>query len=375
MRGSVTVLVALMVGLAASSGAAAQGISVRFTGRIHIQYNTTSVTESDLIEAGSTNQPVIAASTFETRRIRLAALIDAGNGVTGMIEPDFAGAEVSLRNVWMNIEIDSAFALRFGTFKRPFGLMSLTSSTMIPLIERGIRLRGSHDAIGILDDAAAAPVLSRLDDEVVLGEEQELLDRMGYQGYDLGMAAHGMIGRLGWMVGLFNGTGPDARDETDGKGVSGRVTYRLATEVPITVASGVSYQEKAINGPVTADGVAFEVDAEIGAFRRPGLHVMAEAVTGDNLAAGERFAAAQAAATFFIPTNGARVEGVEPAGRISWGDPDRTIDGDEGLLLTPGINLYFAGRNRLMLNWDVFLPRGDRFETLHALRAQASVAY
>lgn len=375
MRGSVTVLVALMVGLAASSGAAAQGISVRFTGRIHIQYNTTSVTESDLIEAGSTNQPVIAASTFETRRIRLAALIDAGNGVTGMIEPDFAGAEVSLRNVWMNIEIDSAFALRFGTFKRPFGLISLTSSTMIPLIERGIRLRGSHDAIGILDDAAAAPVLSRLDDEVVLGEEQELLDRMGYQGYDLGMAAHGMIGRLGWMVGLFNGTGPDARDETDGKGVSGRVTYRLATEVPITVASGVSYQEKAINGPVTADGVAFEVDAEIGAFRRPGLHVMAEAVTGDNLAAGERFAAAQAAATFFIPTNGARVEGVEPAGRISWGDPDRTIDGDEGLLLTPGINLYFAGRNRLMLNWDVFLPRGDRFETLHALRAQASVAY
>lgn len=375
MRGSVTVLVTLIAGLASPFAVAAQGISVRFTGRIQIQYNTTNVTESDLIEETSTRSPVIAASTFETRRIRLAALIDAGNGVTGMIEPDFAGAGVSLRNVWMNIEVDSAFALRFGTFKRPFGLISLTTSTMIPLIERGIRVRGSHDAIGILDDAGAAPVLARLDGDVVLGEEQELLDRMGYQGYDMGMAAHGTLGRLGYMVGLFNGTGPDAHDETDGKGISGRVTYRLASGVPIAFGTGVSYQEKAIDGPVTADGVAFEIDAELGAFRRPGLHVLAEAVTGENLAAGERFLAAQAAATFFVPTRSPRVEGVEPAGRISWGDPDRTIEGDEGLLITPGINLYFAGRNRLMLNWDVFVPRGDRFETLHALRAQAAVAF
>jgi hypothetical protein len=62
-------------------------------------------------------------------------------------------------------------------------------------------------------------------------------------------------------------------------------------------------------------------------------------------------------------------------GRISWGDPDRSIAGDEGLLLTPGVNLHLPGRNRLQLNWDVFVPGGDRFETKHALRAQAQVAW
>jgi hypothetical protein len=42
--------------------------------------------------------------------------------------------------------------------------------------------------------------------------------------------------------------------------------------------------------------------------------------------------------------------------RVSWGDPDGAVEGDEGVLLTPGFNVYFAGRNRLMLNWDVFVP-------------------
>ncbi len=376
MRASVAVMAALVAVVPGLSDAAAQGVDVRFTGRIHIQYNTTSITEGDLVEPGSTRTPLIASSTFETRRIRLAAAIDAGNGVTAMIEPDFAGARVSLRNVWVNLELDSAVALRIGSFKRPFGLMSLTSSTVIPLIERGVRIRGSHDAFGISDDEQARALLSTLDGDVLLGEEQELLDRMGYQGYDLGMALHGTRGRLGYMVGLFNGTGPDARDETDGKGVSGRVSWDLASSaLPITLGTGFSYQEKALAGAETADGVAFEVDAELGAFQRPGLHVLAEAVTGDNLASGERFLAGQIATTWFVPVRGRNIEGVEPAGRISWGDPDRTIEGDEGLLLTPGINLYFAGRNRLALNWDVFVPNGDRFETLHALRAQASVAF
>jgi hypothetical protein len=68
---------------------------------------------------------------------------------------------------------------------------------------------------------------------------------------------------------------------------------------------------------------------------------------------------AQAIASYFVATGGARIEGWEPVGRVSWGDPDRGVAGDEGLLLTPGMNLYFAGRNRLMLNWDVYMPRGD----------------
>ncbi|MCI0432349.1 MAG: OprO/OprP family phosphate-selective porin [Gemmatimonadetes bacterium] len=375
MRRVSGVIAGLVLVAGAAGTVSGQGVSVRFSGRIHIQYNTTSVDEGDLVPPGGTGGAVIPASTFETRRIRLAANIDAGNGVTAMIEPDFAGARVSLRNVWMNIEIDPAFELRFGTFKRPFGLIQLTSSTMIPQIERGFRIRAAYDAFEVRDGEGAERQLSKLDGDVLMGEEQELLDRMGYQGYDLGMAAHGAFGRLGYMIGVFNGTGPDARDNTDGKGLAGRVAWQLATGMPVTLAAGASYQERPVDAGGTASGTAVEIDAEIGAFRRPGLHVLAEVVTGENLAADERFAGAQAAATFFVPTRHPRVEGLEPGGRISWGDPDRTIDGDEGLLLTPGVTLYFAGRNRLMLNWDVFVPAGDRFETLTALRAQASVAF
>jgi hypothetical protein len=45
------------------------------------------------------------------------------------------------------------------------------------------------------------------------------------------------------------------------------------------------------------------------------------------------------------------------------------------MLLTPGLNLHFHGRNQLMLNWDWYLPQGDVFDTHHALRAQAQLYF
>jgi hypothetical protein len=116
------------------------------------------------------------------------------------------------------------------------------------------------------------------------------------------------------------------------------------------------------------------VDLELGAFRRDGLHVIAEAVAGDNIPVEESFLAAQAMLSWFRPTRG-RVEGIEPLFRVSWGDPNREVEDDAAMLLTPGVNLYFGGRNRLQLNWDFFVPQGDRFETHHALRAQAQMAF
>ncbi len=102
--------------------------------------------------------------------------------------------------------------------------------------------------------------------------------------------------------------------------------------------------------------------------------MIGEVVTGSTLVVDDSFLAAQGVASYFHPV-GARVDGVEPVARVSWGDARRDVEGDAGLLLTPGVNLYFFGRNRLMLNWDIFVPEGDRFETTHALRAQAQVHF
>jgi hypothetical protein len=84
----------------------------------------------------------------------------------------------------------------------------------------------------------------------------------------------------------------------------------------------------------------------------------------------ENFLGAQGIVAYFLPLVGKKLEGLEFAGRVSYGDPRGDVDEDEGLLLTPGLNLYFFGRNRLMFNWD-FWSAGDRFESENALRAQA----
>lgn len=96
---------------------------------------------------------------------------------------------------------------------------------------------------------------------------------------------------------------------------------------------------------------------------------------GENLAVDERFIAAQLIAAVYRPLAQGRIEGIEPLARVSWGDPSRDRSGDEGLLLTPGLNLYLPGLNRLMVNWDVYLPRGSGLETAHAFRAQAQIAF
>jgi hypothetical protein len=245
-----------------------------------------------------------------------------------------------------------------------------------PTIERAVRIRGIYDAYGAADAATGSPLLTPFDGDVLLGEEQELLDRMGYQGYEMGAVAHGSIGPVDYMAGVFNGTGSDTPDDTDGKAFAGRVTVGMGESLPLTLGAGVSHQEIAVDdGQEAVDGTAFELDAEWGEFRRRGLHALAEATTGTNLASDTEFRAVQAIVTWFVSTGHARVEGIEPLGRISWGDPDDGIDGDDGVLVTPGLTLYFSGRNRLMFNWDVFVPADDRFKTVHALRAQAAVAF
>lgn len=371
MRKGTVVLIALA--LAAPMPAAAQDTQVRVSGRVQVQYNTTSVKEGDV---GGGESVSIAASTFETRRVRLGVRLTIDEWITGMLEPDFALGRLQLRQVWMNLGIDPAFELRIGQFKKPFSLVQLTSSLETSAIERGLRIREISDAYGAADAAAGAPVLGMWQGDPVLGEEQELLDVFGYMGYELGAAAHGSVGAFTYEAGVFNGTGADSRDVNDGKSYAGRLVWHAMTDMPLAVGAGISYHEVSTSvNSALSDGTAFEVDVEVGDFRRAGVHVVAEATTGTNMAVDESFLAAQAMIGLFRPLSGSRIEGLEPTIRLGWGDPDREQADDAGMLLTPGLNLYFLGRNRLQINWDVYVPQGERFETVHALRAQAQLAF
>ena len=373
-------IVAAVISLGLPVRVAAQVIStgpiaVKLGGRINYQFNTTSISDEELRLEGV--DVAIPGSTFEMRRLWLTTDVAFEDWLSGELELDFAQGRLRTRNAFINFEVDPAFQLRAGQLKKPFSLLELTSSSKWPVIERGVRIRGLGDALRA-GDVSLAPLLTRVDGDVLLPDEQDLLAQLRYSSFDLGAEVHGGIGRFAYAVGVFNGAGSDELSDTDAKAFAGRATIAIARNTPFVIGFGLS-RSVFRDGP-TADaensGLAWEADLQLGEFRRPGLQFLAEVAGGDNLAVSEsNFLGAQGVLAFFRPVAHPRIEGWEVAGRASYGDPRRDVDGDAGVLLTPGFNLYFSGRNRLMLNWDVFLPESDRFSREHALRAQAQIYF
>jgi hypothetical protein len=375
-----TVLLAALTTVLCSAPLAAQTIEagdvkLKLIGRVQTQFSTTSVDEGDLVALGRAPATPIPSTNFETRRIRFGAELEYEEWLTGKMEMEFGMARLQIRDAFLNLGFDPRFQLRMGQFKKPFSLLQLTSSSIWPMIERGVRIRGLTESMLVQDSMAGGTrVLQTFRGATLLGEEQDLLENFLYQNFELGASVHGRLGGFGYTVGVFNGTGWDRADDNDGKSYAGRLTYKLPTEWPITLGAAASYREFRLTTTPTITsegGTAFEADLEVGAFRRAGFHLLGEVTTGENLRQpDDDFLGAQGILTYFLPLSGARIEGLEFGGRASFGDPRRDIDGDSGLLLTPGVNIYFFGRNRLMFNWD-FYQAGDRFTDESALRAQA----
>ena len=344
-------------GYAGAQEVQAGPLTLDFTGRAQIQLNTTSIGDDEL---GPDNG--VAGAAFETRRIRFGTAFAYEDWVTGVLEVDFGGATAALTDAYIDVALAEAFAISAGQQKKPFGLFELTSNTKILTAERTARLRGLEDYLG-----------------GVPGDAHTLLDENMYLGRDIGVIVHGAVGPVGYAAGVFNGSGPNTREALGSKAYAGRLTFG-ATEA-LVLGAALSRQPAGTPGTDGDEliGTAWAVDAELGAFREPGLHIMAEVMGGDDpllttAGAMPTMLGAQAAAAWFVPRTG-RVEGVEPVLRASWGDPDADADADEGLLVTPGINLYFTGRNRLMLNGDVYLPSGDGLDTQFGLVAQLQVYF
>ena len=371
-RGWLGVLAVLVAMTAAEAGAQtvqAGGLELDFTGRLQVQLNTTSVTAEDLGLAPGVELPGLV---FETRRVRFGTMFAFDDWITGKLEADFGGEMAALTDGYIDAAVADGVAVRMGQFKMPFGLFELTSNTKILTIERAVRIRGLEDLVGSILPPGALTA-------AVPGETHFLLDDGGYLGRQVGVMVHGAAGRVGYAAGVFNGEGANVREARGSKAWATRVTYGL--EPSLTVGGAVSVQP---TGAFGADGdeiraTAFAVDAELGEFRGDGLHVMAEATIGDNpilLAAGEMptMVGAQVAAGWFTPRTG-RIEGVEPVLRVSWADPDTGVDDDHGTLITPGLNLYFSGRNRFMVNVDTYLPARSGLDAEYSLRAQFQVYF
>lgn len=351
-------------------------IEIEPIARMQMQFVTSSVDEAALLAAG--RAPATSpSSTFEMRRIRFGAIVTVNDWITAQYESELAMGRLATRSTYVNFAFDRALEFQFGQFKKPFSRMELNSENIWPVIERGVRIRGLADALALSDSLAGAPrALTSFRGALIPAEQYEILSTLGYLGYELGAMVQGEAGPFGYALGVFNGEGADRSDANDSKSYAARLTYRMKTKLPIAMGAAISRRESRLASRptiVTVEGTAYEADLEIGGFRRPGLRFMGELATGDNLAVDAGFLGAQGMLSWFKPVAGSRIEGIEVAARASYGDPSTDIEDDEAVLLTPGFNVYFSGRNRMMINWDVYRPTGGRFETENALRIQAQL--
>lgn len=316
-------------------------IQIALTGRLQTQVNT------------STADSVY--STFEHRRARIGVDLTIDEWIEGRIEANFAHG-LRLEDAWMNLAFDPMLELRVGQFKKPFSRLELTSSSRIVPIEPGLRIRG------LASDA----------------EHFLLLEQNVYLGRELGAQVHGQLGFLGYALGVFNGSDQNNRDDNDGKSFAGRLNLK-PFDAPFEIGAGASLREvllvDSLDETFTEGGIAVEIDALWGGFRQPGISLVAEVMQAENFDTQDPMIGAQGILSWFQPVESPRIEGVEPLFRASYGDPSTDFDGNSGILLTPGLNLYFQGRNRLMVNWDYFMPELDALDPDHSIRGQLQLFF
>lgn len=322
-------------------------LEIAFDGRAQTQFNTSSVDD-------------VQPTEIILRRLYLGAAVKVNEWVSGKVQVDFAGSRVTLKDAYLKLAFSPGLQLLAGNAYKPFSLLTQTSDTRILPIERGVRIRG----LGAV-------------------EEQGFVSNLDYGERDIGLQLLGTPAGapldLEYGAGVFRGPLQGEVGPQDSYQFAARVTGSIMNETRL----GIGWSSRdfplppaALGGdPELERGHAFEVDLEYGSFS-PGWHLLAETAFGDFDAVGDAdFFGAGGWLAFRTEPFSSRIAYLEPTVRVSYGNPDDSaapIDG--GTLLTPGFNLGFGGLNRLMLNYDVWLPQGDG-ETESSFKAMFQLAF
>ncbi len=311
-------------------------LELEFSGRVHMQFNTSSVSD-------------VRSSEFLLRRVRMTADIKINDFISGRVQPEYAITSVRVRDAWARLTFSPAFRMTFGQFKRPFDVFALTSSTRILTIERTGAIRGVPTCGGI--EFCSYSGLSAL---------LLLSDR------DAGALVDGRSGRWDYGFSVTNGTSQFIKEENGTKSYAGRVGFLAVKDVKI--GANATYKDY-VNDVTGADDYAavFAIDADIGNFDS-GLHVQAGVMGGQNWrnldANGDAssFATGQAIITYKAPVTHTHVSAIEPVARVSWADPNTDNASDGAWLFTPGVQVFFEGRNKMSANVDIYVPDGSDTE-------------
>ena len=303
-----------------------EGIELTVGGRLQTLFSTTDV-------------PGVPASEFFLRRARLEVSLQVNEQVSGTLQPEFGGGEVSMKDAYLNLAVSPGLQVLAGKAYRPFGLIEQTSSKRILPIERGLRIEG----------LAAA-------------DEYALLSSLQYTNRDVGIQVYGEpegapLG-LAYEVGVLAGPLNGQIDDEHSYQFAGRVTVQPIERTRL--GAGWSRRDFAsfTGGSTEMEaGNAFEVDLEYGAFA-PGVHVLAEVSRGDlDPFEDLTFWGAHVWLAYRTEQIGPLDTFIEPLLRVSHSDVETLVAGTPGMggtLFTPGINFYFTPLNRVAVNYDIW---------------------
>lgn len=321
---------------------------ITFNGRVQTIFNTTSVDDEPATET-------------ELRRVRLEATLQLNRVVSARIQPEFAGSRVSLRDAYVKLTLDPAFQVWAGQAHRPFGVVSPYSTARLPSAEKGLRIRGASGY-----------------------EHFNLLSGLGYSDREVGLQLRGEpkgapLG-ISYAAGIFNGparaTVPDENTY--------QVVARVAARPLSWLRTGVSFSRidfgrdlgSEIQGTEVSEGAAWEADVELGS-ERGGPRLVAEVARGDSDPFNEaEFLSSQGWVAYRTGRVSSTLSAVEPFVRVSFADPDMDDEASlptGGTLVTPGINLWLGGLNRLGLYYDLWNP--DTGEAARSFKALFQVAF
>jgi len=354
-----------------ASVAAAQAPNIAVQGRVQLQYRYSSGDSSANYSKTGVN------NLFEIRRLRIQTNVRFGDNITLVIQPSFEMASLRMRDAFLRVGLTPNLALVAGQEKSPFQRYELNSSNNLLSIERGLR------------------VLKLSGKEAL----NDILVQNGYASHDIGafLEAETKDHRFFVKGGVQGGSRESTADVNNAKSFFARATgtalMNKDNQPQLQVGASFGSRDRAIcsncpAGPLPATPAyypdsskrtsAFGLDAEWGGFR-PGLHVIADFATGDNVpvSGGFRvnsgrntanlrnsadsnivtFRGVHLIGAYRILTTGSDtrlIKIVEPAVRFDYTDPNTSVANDQGILITPVLNLYFANSVELRAGIDLY---------------------
>lgn len=370
MRSNVRHVAGLAAGLMVlASVATAQAPNIQVQGRVQVQYRFSSGdSSSNYAKTGVNN-------IFEVRRLRIQTNVRFGDNISLVIQPSFENGSLRMRDAFLRVGLTPNLAVVGGQEKSPFQRYELTSSNNLLSIERGLR------------------VLKLSGREAL----NDILVQNGYASHDLGafLEAESNDHRFFVKAGVQQGSRESATtDVNNAKSFFGRATGTVLlnkdNQPQLQLGASFASRDRAICNVCTpaasityfADSSkrtnAFGADLEWGGFR-PGLHLIADFATGDNAPIANRRAvtgsrntanlqtsADSALRTFLgfhiigayrVLTTGSDtrlIKIIEPAVRFDYTDPNTDLGDDQGILITPVLNLYFANSVQLRAGIDLY---------------------